>query len=96
MGAEAFSSTSTGKTAKEAFWKAVDAAQRKYGYEGYTGSIAEKDEFVMIKAPKDLDPYEYTEKLSEEHDDRISDKWGPAGCIEVKKGTYYFFGSASC
>jgi len=96
MGAEAFYNTVEAKTAKEAFWKAIDEARDDHGSEGYTGSIAEKDEFVMIEVPEGIDPYEYAENLSEEHDDRISDKWGPAGCIEVKKGTYYFFGSASC
>ena len=29
------------------------------------------------------------------NDDRINDKWGPAGCIEIKPEHYLFFGYAS-
>lgn len=28
-------------------------------------------------------------------DPRIDDKWGPAGCIKLTNGKYYFFGWAS-
>ena len=55
MGGEQFSVWETGKTAKEAFAGAVSEAQYDHGHAGYTGTIAEKSEFVMIEDdPKDV------------------------------------------
>lgn len=48
MGANNFSIVAVGKDAREAFDKAVKQAQYEYGHSGYTGTIAEKNEFVMI------------------------------------------------
>jgi len=97
MGATNFTHTAKGKTPEAAFRKAVDEARSYYGNRGYTGSIAEKSSFVLIKeAPKGPKrAYAYANKLIDACDPRIDDKWGPAGCIEVKKGTYLFFGWAS-
>ena len=48
MGACIFKTKSIGKTAEEAFRKAVDQAAWEYGHGGYTGTIAEKSSFTII------------------------------------------------
>lgn len=99
MGAQAFDNVVKGcKTAKEAFNRAVEEAQYDHGHAGYTGTIAEKDTFVVIREPKCAsakEGLELAEKLIEEGDDRVDDKWGPAGCIPCDDGTFVFFGWAS-
>ena len=95
MGAINFSVVSSGSTAKEAFQKAVNTAKQKYGAGGYTGSIAEKDTFVMIHCPLGDDPSDYARKLLNSMDPRIDDVWGDAGCIDLGGGEYLFFGVAS-
>ena len=95
MGASDFYSTASGKTAKDAFAAAVAQAQWDHGHSGYSGSIAEKHDFVMINLPEDEDAQDYAEKLVNEGDPRIDDKWGPAGCIAMQNGVYLFFGWAS-
>ena len=82
------------KTAEEAFRAARAEAQYDYGHAGYTGTIAEKDKFIMLPLieGKSLDDtiWHYIQK-----DERIDDKWGPAGCIKTDDG-FMFFGWASC
>jgi hypothetical protein len=181
MGACDFQSIAVGKTAQEAFRAAVEEAAYEHGHGGYTGTIAEKQDFVMIPFDKALgletlakteqglkervadlesrlakakdgwfmakgwwknDPDRpedvaggmerlrhfkkglegiperrkrmekgevdewaaqmLASKLIEEGDERVDDKWGPAGCIEIGpvegsrgKKRYLFFGLAS-
>lgn len=95
MGATTFYTKAKGKTAADAFRDAVSKAQYKYGHGGYTGTIAEKRDFVMIELPKKADPFEHASMLIEICDERVDDKWGPAGCIQISKGEYLFFGWAS-
>lgn len=95
MGAETFYSRSSGKTAKQAFKNAVEYASYQYGHAGYTGTIAEKDNFVVINLPEGRDPEEYANHLIDECDERIDDKWGPAGCFKIAEDEYFFFGWAS-
>lgn len=106
MGADMFMVRQEGKTAREAFDAAVADAQYWYGHGGYSGTIAEKDSFRMISVPEGQEPSEFAHKLMEEGDERIRDKWGPAGCIELspakqdmKSGQavkeFLFFGWAS-
>lgn len=95
MGSEVFYHTAAGKNAKEAFNNAKEEASYQHGHGGYTGTIAEKLEYVMIECPEGVHPAEYADKLIEEDDSRIDDKWGPAGCIKIKDGYYLFFGWAS-
>lgn len=95
MGANTFETTATGATAQEAFRSAVDEAAWEYGHGGYTGSIAEKRDFVMIDMPDGKDPSEYAFELIDKGDPRIADKWGPAGCIKIADGEFLFFGWAS-
>jgi hypothetical protein len=46
MGAEEFETTGIGDTAGKAFSNAVGEARYEYGHGGYTGTIAEKSDFV--------------------------------------------------
>jgi hypothetical protein len=95
MGACDFGCIESGDSAREAFNNAVEQAQYYHGHGGYTGTIAEKDSFRMISVPEGEDPIEYADQLVENDDQRIDDKWGPAGCVDLKDGRYYFFGWAS-
>lgn len=82
------------KTAEEAFRSARQEAQYNHGHSGYTGTIAEKHNFIMLPL---LDGKTVNETIWHyiENDERIDDKWGPAGCIKTDKG-FTFFGWASC
>lgn len=95
MSSESFTHTSRGDTAEKAFHSAVSEAAYDHGHSGYTGTIAEKDSFVMIPLPEGEDPYEYAEELIGDGDVRIDNKWGPAGCIDMGDNNYLFFGWAS-
>jgi len=100
MGARPFYETIMATSAEEAFATARANALEEHGDGGYSGSIAEKDCFVMIPMPalpewERITPREYAELLIEAYDARIADKWGPAGCIEVRPGEYLFFGWSS-
>lgn len=96
MGATDFFEIARGKTAKEAFKNARKQAQYDYGHGGYTGSIAEKNSFIVFSVPSNMDPHKYAEKLVYEDDSRITDKYGPAGCIRINDDEYLFFGYAAC
>jgi SHS2 domain-containing protein len=95
MGAVDFCIKAYGKTAQEAFDSAVEEALYQHGHSGYTGSIAEKDNFVMIECPEGKDPEYHAYDLLEEDDSRVIDKYGPAGCIKAGENEYWFFGFAS-
>jgi hypothetical protein len=60
MGAETFFTKATGTNAKGAFNAARVAALYDHGHSGYTGSLAEKHNFVMIKMP--IMPLDASEK----------------------------------
>lgn len=91
MGSQVFTTTVTGRTSDDAFVKAIEQACYDHGNSGYTGTIAEKSEFMMIE----LGPDQTIDDLITHSDPRIDDKWGPAGCINNKDGTFTFFGWAS-
>lgn len=95
MGANTFSVTVKGKSAQTAFAAARKEALYQHGHSGYSGSIAEKQEFVVITMPKGTDARAFADKLIEARDSRIDDKWGPAGCISLGNNEYLFFGWAS-
>jgi len=83
MGGRNFYNISFGDTANQAFDGLVSQAQYDHGHAGYSGTIAEKHDFIMISLPADKDPMDFAEGLIRDSDDRIDDKWGPAGCIEM-------------
>jgi hypothetical protein len=96
MGGETFYTIDNGKNAQEAFNNAVNQALYDYGHAGYTGTIAEKNSFVVIDVPEGMEPRDYAHHLIDKSDPRIDDKWGDAGCFDLGNGEYFFFGWASC
>jgi hypothetical protein len=94
MGANTFGNTGKGKTAAEAFKALVDSDRHENGH-SYSGSIGMKNRFVMITVPTGQDPYDYANTLLDNGDRRVDDKFGPAGCVQVKPDEWYFFGWAS-
>lgn len=97
MGATTFSQLTQGPTAQAAFDAAREQAQYDHGHSGYTGTIAEKREFVLMATAKSSEEAQsMADFFIKSRDKRIDSKWGPAGCIEIE-GTkqYLFFGWAS-
>lgn len=102
MGAETFTQFGRGATLDAAFRDAVKEAQYQHGHGGYTGTLAEKSECVEIPPPVEsqADAVARAYALLEADDDRISDKWGPAGAVRVLSDAHgqqlwLFFGWAS-
>jgi len=99
MGGTTFMVHGEGAEAAIVFDELVRQAQWEHGHGGYTGTIAEKDEFVMIPLPDILKNraktsfIKYAESLIAEEDERIDDKDGPAGCFKTDTG-FLFFGWA--
>lgn len=126
MGASTFLCEGRGDTAQKAFEAARRDALYRYGHGGYTGSLAEKQSFTLIRdnptdVAKRLRAYdrltrEYREAAARDletlsspdvaaqnlahalllvDDPRVDSKYGPAGCVEIEKGRYLFFGWAA-
>lgn len=102
MGASEFVTVARGRNAAEAFSRAVEDARHMHGHGGYTGTIAEKSEFVKIdRASASVsESCDIAWELIDQDDRRIRDKWGPAGCLYAGRDdsgskTYVFFGVAS-
>lgn len=100
MGATTFSvrvQATNNETAAQAFRAAVQAAQHENGHGGYTGTIAEKDSYiVMSTAPT----WEAASKLADPDAPDIENKYGPAGCIVIQQHGkpvegYLFYGWAA-
>lgn len=83
MGACTFTNVAVGRTAKEAFGEAVSTARHMYGHGGYTGTIAEKREFVMVAVPSGRTAKELIREVLMDERSPIFDKSGPAGCIDL-------------
>ena len=108
MGAEFFETVAIGDTAQQAFDTAVRHAEWESGHGGYTGTIAEKSEFVMLTDAKYglLEPVDpdlaraVVETIEAKGDERILSKRGPCGCIRLTPNPtgisrWMFFGWAS-
>ena len=95
MGATNFFISRRGKTAQDAFLDAKDEAAYENGHGGYTGTIAEKDSFVIIPVPEGRVPLEFARELARSDNDMMDDKWGPACCVQLGPESWCFFGSAS-
>jgi hypothetical protein len=107
MGANTFETYRDGADVHAAFRDAVEEAGWEYGHRGYTGTIAEKSEYVIIvpQAMSHDDATRLARDLIERNDPRVADKWGPAGAIPIRQATtpagqsdpdgWLFFGWAS-
>ena len=97
MGGNTFTNILVAPDAKLAFRALVEDAKHQCGHGGYSGTIAEKDSFVMIDTVEtEGDALALSDRLIDNQDSRIDDKWGPAGCIEIKsEKAFLFFGWAS-
>lgn len=98
MGATAFFETAKGKTVEEAFDTAVKDAKEVYGTCGNTGTIAEKEEFIIIsKTTKTLEAAKkMANRMINNQDERIDGICGACGCIPLDTGEWFFFGWAHC
>jgi hypothetical protein len=83
MGAEFFTVEAWGASPEAAFDKIRQEYGRMYGCSGYSGTIVEKDSFIIFPLPEGANPEEYAVRIALE-DPRI-DKWGPAGCFVLKE-----------
>ncbi|MFJ3182351.1 hypothetical protein ACIPJN_28730 [Streptomyces sp. NPDC086796] len=97
MGAYDFITPGPSGDAERAFFNAKADAVLECGRRQYTGTIAEKDDFVLL-ADRPMPPAaaeEYAVHLLNTDDERIRDKRGPAGAIPVDDGSWIFVGYAS-
>ena len=93
-----------GRDPEDAFWRAIDRAEKEAGVEAmdgpYFGDIRAKRSFVFFRTPPEVSPEEYEESLDWHHPWR--EKWGGvAGCRIVEEipggeSLYQFFGWAPC
>ncbi|MFE4263425.1 hypothetical protein [Streptomyces sp. NPDC056883] len=85
MGGHDFEQVISGATLQEAFHDAVEQAQREYGHNPYSGTVGMKDEVVLIKEESRTEDEAQTRahELIEADDERIRDKWGPAGALPL-------------
>lgn len=95
MGANTFGNFGAGKTAQEAFKKLVEADRADNGDNVYSGTIGTKKKFELIAVPAGKDPVAYAHELLAADDPRVENKYGPAGCVQVSDGRWYFFGWAA-
>jgi hypothetical protein len=96
-----FTCNADGPDPAKAFDAAKEAAYWYDGHAGYTGTIAEKDSYVVITDGPipEHEADELAERVMAADDERISDKWGPAGAIAIGQDGnttgWLFFGWAS-
>lgn len=85
MGSTTFEAYGGGVYPDVTFRELREEAAHECGHGGYTGSIAEKDSYVVIQR----EPVTYAHarlmarQLINSGDERVDDKWGPAGAIPV-------------
>lgn len=96
MGATTFCTEQEGSSADAAFHLAIKEAQHEFGHGGYSGTVAEKHEYVMVRPLANESNDEAVDRILDGENHPVCDKWGPAGCIRVSEGKYLFFGWASC
>lgn len=73
------------KDADEAFKQAVKEARSKRGSVETTGTIAGKEYFKLLEAPRGSDPIHFAKECAADHGNQF---WayndGPAACVEIK------------
>lgn len=89
MGAAVFEQYADGTDVVVAFADARRAAADEHGHGGYSGTLAEKDNYVVVTHQSmSLDQArQLARDLIDRQDRRINDKWGPAGAIPVRSST---------
>jgi hypothetical protein len=89
VGASTFEQYADGAEVAAAFRTARADADVEHGDGGYSGSLAEKHDYVVItrQAMDRDDAYRLARDLITRQDPRIDDKWGPAGAIPVRTRT---------
>ena len=83
-------------TVEEAFNHAREVAELEApeGTAGYTGTIAEKQEFEVV--PRDYSvPWDMQLLRLRYSHPAYDNKRGPAGCLQIKTGEWVFFGCSS-
>lgn len=105
MGAQTFIADVESESCAQAFKEVTDQARYDYGHAGYSGTIAEKHEFQCVDGPDDVasmstgDIYAWIDEqltnVNGEDPPFWDDKWGPAACLKVGDGRFFFFGWAS-
>ena len=96
------------RSLQDAFIDARSDAQHESGHGGYTGTLAEKSDVVLLHTAKSeanasrlVSAYSGSSPpvLCQAELDRVDDKWGPAGAIrfpiDAKTDGIFFFGWAS-
>lgn len=94
-----FYTVSKGKSADEAFDNSVrEAREINRSTIGFSGTIAEKEEFITFEGPSyyDLESVEEQAKrlMSSTTNSVLNDPYGPAGCIHIGNDEYLFFGTS--
>jgi hypothetical protein len=89
VGANWFQTYHDGADVRAAFDDAVREAEWEHGHGGYSGTIAEKRDYVIITGrPVSRDEAtRLADDLVERDDPRVADKWGPAGAIPITRAT---------
>ena len=82
----------TGESPSRAFDIGTHAARLAFGNGGFSGSLADKGDFVIIRCPKIYEPKTYAEYLLDSQDQRIAEMWSPAGLIQQGPGAWWAFG----
>ncbi len=96
MASQMFTDRNHGRTAREAFNICKRRALKESTASGL-GTIAEKNDFISIHDVDGVNLEEaenYARRLLGKSDKRVADKKGPAGCIKIDTGEYFFFGWA--
>ena len=63
----------TGESPSRAFDIGTHAAKLAFGNGGFTGTLADKGDFVLIRCPKHYEPRAYAESLIDSADERIAE-----------------------
>lgn len=71
-----------GEGPKGVFARLVDTALWEHGHGGYSGTIAEKHDFVVLPRAPRKTAAQTAHALLDADDPAVADKWGPAGCVE--------------
>ena len=89
MGSATFEQYADGADVAAAFIHARHAALAEAGHSSYSGTLAQKADFVVItRQVMNLDDaQQLAADLINGSDPRIDDKWGPAGAIAVRTAT---------